>query len=170
MPSAVIPRVSQFGTRRVCRSSAALVQPLAATAAMTTALCGTGNDTGERLPERRVDRRADRPHRDHRDDRDQRDEQTILDKILAVVTSADQSMNECENGIHEDLPFVMRPGAWVCRRRGRSSLSSYTADASLPWIVVKIVLTDPPARPMATTATSEIRPTSNAYSMRSCAS
>ena len=47
MPSAVIPSVSQFGTRRVRRSSAALAPPLPATAAMTRASDGTGDDTGE---------------------------------------------------------------------------------------------------------------------------
>src|ERR1041385_9132172 len=37
-------------------------------------------------------------------------------------------------------------------------------------MVWKIVLTDPPARPMAATATSEIRPPSSPYSIRSCPS
>src|SRR5712671_4883145 len=37
-------------------------------------------------------------------------------------------------------------------------------------MVVKIELTDPPARPIAATATNEMRPTSNAYSIRSCPS
>src|SRR4051812_35368410 len=46
----------------------------------------------------------------------------------------------------------------------------YAAEARRAPMFVKMVLTDVPAAVMAATATSEMSPTSNAYSIRSCAS
>src|SRR3989442_14616912 len=102
-----MPSVNQFGTRRTRKSMAALAPPLPATAAITTALDGTGNNTGKCLPEQRVDSRPDRRHDGDRDDGDQRDEQAVLDQVLSLVASQEQSEDEDNNRIHTVLAFVI---------------------------------------------------------------
>src|SRR5207237_5168177 len=120
IPTAVIPSVNQFGTRRTRKSMAALAPPLPATAAMTTALDGTGNNTGKRLPEHGVDRGPDRHDDGDRDDGDQRDEQAVLDKVLSLIAAEDQFVDQGNNGIHTGLAF--RDGSTPARaclgRRG----------------------------------------------------
>src|SRR5436309_8606149 len=80
-PSAPIPSVSGFGTRRVCRSTMALVAPPASTAQTVE----SSDILRNRPPEHVVDRRPHGSHRAQRDQRDQRDEQSVFDQVLAVV-------------------------------------------------------------------------------------
>src|SRR5712671_2877271 len=88
IPIAATPNVSQFGTRRVFRSTIAATVVLPATAVRTM-----GSDsTRERLPEHRVHdlaHFADRKERGHRDEAGQ---EPILDEILAL----------CGDGEHAD--------------------------------------------------------------------
>src|SRR3954454_1437034 len=80
MPVAASVPVNTFGTRRVRRSMAAATLAPATTAANTAGSNGLSNV----LPERRVNRGAERGDAGHRDDRDQRGEKSVFQKILAV--------------------------------------------------------------------------------------
>src|SRR5438093_6513200 len=94
-PSAPMPSVSRFGTRRVCRSTMALEAPPASTAQTLE----SSDILRNRLPEHVVDRRPDGSHRAQGDQRDQRHEQSVFDQVLAIVLPQ-QAAGSNEDAVH----------------------------------------------------------------------
>src|SRR5262249_5914718 len=116
-PSAAVPNVSQFGTRRVLRSTTAAV---VATATMAVTTSGS-NGTRKRLVEQVAQRRAHRRHRRDSNHGDERGQKPVLDEVLAVTSGSELRDNFPESA-HALSPFSHRPAAmWPQRASPGSS-------------------------------------------------
>src|SRR5436309_11086249 len=97
-PSAEIPNVNWFGTRRLLRSISALSPPLPATALTTI----TSEILSNGRPEHRHDRLSDRGHSDHHHHSDQHGQKPILDQVLTIVAT-NEAADGGEHVLHADL-------------------------------------------------------------------
>src|SRR5262249_42780386 len=107
-------------------------------------LCGRSELRLDRL-EDGVHARAGQRQSRNGHERDQPDQQRVLDQVLAFLATREDAHVPCP--VHDVL--------------------AYAAAASFAWIDWKMAFTLVPVSVRAATATSEISPTSSAYSIRS---
>src|SRR5262245_43390823 len=162
-PRTAMAKVRGFGTRRERRSTTALAAPQPATTHATTASDIRGNnggpqDVGDGLPE--LGHREDGAHGN------QCHEQGVLEKVLPLVCPSEVD-DERDEGFHGQ---ALESGA-PRRRAPRGSplfQVDYATAANESEMAWKMLFTLVPVEVTASTATSAMRPTSSAYSSRSC--
>src|SRR5712692_5042948 len=166
-PSAAIPSVSGFGTRRMRRSTSALVPAQAATTATTMGL-KAGSTGSNRLPQDRVEHVACRCHGHNRADGDQHGQQAVFHEILAVVF-ANQTADGDKQASHLwSSPIQSERGAGQARPTRVIERTCYAGSGIAAAMAVNTALTWVPAAATAVTQASAINAMSNAYSSRSC--